>query len=144
MALRWAISQDAARASEVLRRESQRVALDAGTKGNFQGSLEGRARHSVRAVIVNQSVFLGSPRPCGDRESIPTRGFNLHYGESFVRPQVRHWSPIKSMVDFYQCWEKKVLPTPVPKSPSKKGRWSDVAHLHPKPIGARKPRTSIS
>lgn len=61
------------------------------------------------------------------RPDVPTRGFNLHYGETFIRPHVRHWSPIKCMVEFYECWEKKVLPTPEPK-PAKKQRWSDLAY----------------
>jgi len=42
---------------------------------------------------------------------LPPQGFNLHYQLPFQAPRLRHWSPLKMMVDANKCWEKKSPPT---------------------------------
>jgi hypothetical protein len=49
----------------------------------------------------------------------PPLTFNLHYGETFTTPRVRHWLPTKVMLDLHGKWERKVPPPP-PRGPNQK------------------------
>jgi hypothetical protein len=42
------------------------------------------------------------------RQEFPPRALNFHYGETFVRPTIRHWLPTEWMLEFCKIWERKV------------------------------------
>jgi hypothetical protein len=57
----------------------------------------------------------------------PPPALNLHYGEAFAVPRVRHWSPTSLMAELYKRWERKI-PLPPPREPSdKRITWHWVA-----------------
>jgi hypothetical protein len=54
------------------------------------------------------------------KREAPPYAFNLHYGETFSVPRIRHWSPTKWMIDLLGKWERKAaLPPPRPDIPKK-------------------------
>lgn len=60
---------------------------------------------------------------------IPPLAFNVHYGETFAVPRIRHWLPTKWMIDLHAKWERKVpLPPPLP-ALSPRLTWHRTAHL---------------
>jgi len=38
---------------------------------------------------------------------LPAKTFNLHYGESFVRPNLRNWNPLAEMFGYEKEWQEK-------------------------------------
>ncbi len=62
---------------------------------------------------------------------LPPQALNPHYGNTFTRPQIRHWLPTKWMMDFHESWERKIpLPPPREELP-KRFNWHWVANWYP-------------
>jgi hypothetical protein len=71
-------------------------------------------------LTINEINSLG-------RETPPLT-FNLHYGEAFTVPRVRHWLPTQWMTDLYAKWERKT-PLPPPREPApKQMTWHRLAN----------------
>ena len=60
---------------------------------------------------------------------VPPLAFNVHYGQTYAVPRIRHWFPLKHMIDLYAIWERKVPPPPPMPAPAPGLRWHRVAHL---------------
>ena len=63
-------------------------------------------------------------------QEMPPLVFNLHYGDSFTVPRLRHWYPTKLMADLYTRWERKAQLPPPPEALPPRLNWHWVAaHL---------------
>ena len=57
----------------------------------------------------------------------PPLVFNLHYGDTFSVPRVRHWFPTQWMRDLHAKWERKVPLPPPRKPPATQISWHWIA-----------------
>lgn len=56
---------------------------------------------------------------------LPPDAHNLHYGETFTKPRIRHWLPTRWMLDCFKKWQNKIQLAP--REPPSKLDWHDVA-----------------
>ena len=83
--------------------------------------------------VVNGEIILLTCLTVQEMNSlerhVPPLAFNIHYGETYAVPRLRHWLPTKWMMNIYAIWERKVPPPPPrPDMPSAL-RWHRVAQL---------------
>lgn len=72
---------------------------------NLDAFLAFTYRESETELFVTTCLSLNEINELKVR--LPSRAFNLHYGESFSEPTIRNWNPLAAMLDYEKQWQQK-------------------------------------